>query len=713
MPLAPGQTINNRYRIVKLLGQGGFGAVYRAWDTNLQRPCALKENLAFTAEAQQQFEREARILSNLSHPGLPRVTDHFMIPGQRQYLVMDYIEGQDLQQMLAEAGRPLPEAEVLSWITQVCDALVYLHSQQPPIIHRDIKPANIKITPDGRAMLVDFGIAKIYDPHLKTTLGARAFTPGYSPHEQYGQGVTDERTDIYALGATLYHILTGQEPVESIQRILRDPLVAPEQLNPSISNSTSAALKTALNVDPERRFQNAAQFKSALLTPARPSFSPPVSPTLHAAAAPPVAAGRQYPAPPSAAAASQSPPAWIWIAGFAGLAMFAIVFLVGIFWALGGFDGSSPGAQGQTEAASLPTTPAPGPSSTLPAAGETALPATAPPDPTRIPDATKPATETLPSQPATAPQPTEPPPTSPPAQDVQPVTQGKWVAYALGDKQIHRDLFMVNLNNGQTSQLTSTEAGNNGPTFSPDGRRLAYAGCRGADCQIYLLDTQTQYEEQLTRLGFNAMFPDWCKNPAYPWIIFEGREGAAGTNLWMVDASSGDTRRLTESGGDGRPSWSPDCSQVVFGRALADTDGNGKVTTSDRMDPYILDLATLSARPVLTTPEQDEFQFAWSPDGDWIAFCRISQDTTGDRLITLDDQSDLLIIRPDGSQERNLTQGKISVFSPSWSPDGAQIVFSEDLEDTAEQILWILTIATTDFTALTDQGDYFHPVWSP
>ena len=165
MTLETGSVLNNRYRIVKQLGQGGFGAVYRAWDISLERPCAIKENLGTTDEAQRQFKREATILANVVHPNLPRVTDHFIIQGQGQYLVMDYVEGEDLQSMLERTGAPLPTHQVLSWIGQVCDALSYLHSQNPPIIHRDIKPANIRITPGGQAMLVDFGIAKIFDPH--------------------------------------------------------------------------------------------------------------------------------------------------------------------------------------------------------------------------------------------------------------------------------------------------------------------------------------------------------------------------------------------------------------------------------------------------------------------------------------------------------------------------------------------------------------------
>ncbi|MBN1147608.1 MAG: serine/threonine protein kinase, partial [Anaerolineales bacterium] len=218
MSLEPGEVVNNRYRIVKILGQGGFGAVYRAWDTNFNLPCALKENLETRPEARRQFEREARMLRTMKHSNLPLVIDYFILPEKGQYLVMDYVEGQDLQQMVETSGGPLPEAQVLNWISQICEALVYLHSQKPPIIHRDIKPANIRITPQGQAMLVDFGIAKLFDPGLETTTGARAVTPGYAPFEQYGQGVTDQRTDIYALGATMYTLLTGERPAESVQR---------------------------------------------------------------------------------------------------------------------------------------------------------------------------------------------------------------------------------------------------------------------------------------------------------------------------------------------------------------------------------------------------------------------------------------------------------------------------------------------------------------
>jgi eukaryotic-like serine/threonine-protein kinase len=272
MPLATGQIIFNRYRIAALLGQGGMGNVYRAWDVNLKIPVALKENLDASPEAQQQFSEEARLLARLSHPNLPRVTNYFTIPGLGEYLVMDYIEGEDLETMLeTPASGPakttgLAQATVIPWIIQVCEALSYLHGQQLPVIHRDVKPANIKITPDGRAVLVDFGIAKRYDPLLSTLVGARAVTPGFSPPEQYGGASTDARSDIYALGATLYHLLTGQQPPESVQRVAGSaPSLAPRQLNPEISPAIEQIILKAMAISMDRRYQNAAEMKAALL----------------------------------------------------------------------------------------------------------------------------------------------------------------------------------------------------------------------------------------------------------------------------------------------------------------------------------------------------------------------------------------------------------------------------------------------------------------
>ena len=200
MTLEEGTLLSGRYRIIGELGSGGMGAVYHAHDENLDVQVAVKENFFVSEESARQFEREARLLAKLSHPNLPRVTDHFVISDQGQYLVMDYVRGDDARQLLEKAGEPLDEGLVLGLAKEILEAIKHLHSQQPTIIHRDIKPGNIKLTPDGKAVLVDFGLAKEHDPLRSTTVGAKAFTPGFAPPEQYGQGRTDSRTDIYSMG---------------------------------------------------------------------------------------------------------------------------------------------------------------------------------------------------------------------------------------------------------------------------------------------------------------------------------------------------------------------------------------------------------------------------------------------------------------------------------------------------------------------------------
>jgi serine/threonine protein kinase len=169
MSLQPGTLLRNRYRIESVLGQGGMGAVYRAVDSNLGVMVAVKENLYTTDEFARQFEREAKVLAGLRHMSLPRVTDHFVVEGEGQYLVMDFVAGDDLRERLERSGA-IGEDDALPLFFDICDALAYLHTRVPPILHRDVKPGNIKITPDGRGMLVDFGLAKVG--------GARRRRPG-------------------------------------------------------------------------------------------------------------------------------------------------------------------------------------------------------------------------------------------------------------------------------------------------------------------------------------------------------------------------------------------------------------------------------------------------------------------------------------------------------------------------------------------------------
>ncbi len=302
MALYANQVLRQRYQIQAALGAGGMGTLYRAQDLNLSRICAVKENRDTSQAAQAQFQREAQILARLRHAHLPQVFDYFIEPDGRQYLVMEYVEGEDLRAVCQRHGA-VPEKQVLTWVDQVLDALEYLHTRTPPVIHRDIKPANIRVTPDGQAMLVDFGIAKIWTAGQATTIGARAVTPCYSPVEQYGQGTTDARTDIYAVGATLYFLLTLTDPCESVQRMSGASLKLPRLLNPAITPLAESGIVRAMELYPQNRYQSAREMRQALAvtSPPAPLPRPPAS------ALPPLAVGAQPPPRAAAMAAPQMP----------------------------------------------------------------------------------------------------------------------------------------------------------------------------------------------------------------------------------------------------------------------------------------------------------------------------------------------------------------------------------------------------------------------
>jgi serine/threonine-protein kinase len=266
-----------------------MGAVYLADDNRLEgRRCAVKETRLLpdpsgqAAQAMRdQFHREASILARLDHPNLPKVSDYFS-EGDRDYLVMDFIPGPDLHQMTADArsqGRFLDETTVLAWAEQLCDALSYLHHQKPPVLHRDVKPANIKLTAEGRVKLVDFGLVKPLDPNDPKTLTSLRGVGSlpYTPIEQYvdEMGHTDPRSDLYGLGATLYHLLTGQEPPSAQSRFLNpDLLIPPRQVNPAISPQLEEAMLAAMTLHPHQRPASVKEWQ-AILAGQKVSISTP------------------------------------------------------------------------------------------------------------------------------------------------------------------------------------------------------------------------------------------------------------------------------------------------------------------------------------------------------------------------------------------------------------------------------------------------------
>ncbi len=261
--LSPEAILQNRYKITKLIGQGGMGAIYLADDTRFSnRVCVIKEMLDhFTDEEQRaiattNFLREADMLSSMHHEGIPEVYDRFS-EGNRHYLVMEYIQGIDLEQKLEQASEPFDEKSVLNWATQICDILSYMHNQKPPIIYRDMKPANIILNKSGKIYMVDFGIARFFNPIKKGTMVG---TQGYAPPEQY-RGLMEPRSDLFALGATIHHLLTNRDPQEE------PPFSFPKvrELNNKITVQTEKLIQKALEKDASDRFESAEDMIKAIM----------------------------------------------------------------------------------------------------------------------------------------------------------------------------------------------------------------------------------------------------------------------------------------------------------------------------------------------------------------------------------------------------------------------------------------------------------------
>jgi serine/threonine protein kinase len=270
--LTPETVLQGRYRIVRSLGQGGMGTVYEAIDERLDSTVALKETLFADERLRKQFEREARLLARVHHQALPRVSDHFS-EGDGQFLIMQFIPGDDLAEKYTQRRTPFPAGEVFTWADQLLDALDYLHTQEPPIIHRDIKPQNLKVTSRGQIILLDFGLAKGQASEISrvtTSASIFGYTPNYAPLEQIQGLGTDARSDLYALAATLYHLVTGVKPPDALTRAAAlvngepDPLKPAHEVNAGVPQVLSNVLQRAMAQNREQRFRTAAEMRRSL-----------------------------------------------------------------------------------------------------------------------------------------------------------------------------------------------------------------------------------------------------------------------------------------------------------------------------------------------------------------------------------------------------------------------------------------------------------------
>jgi outer membrane protein assembly factor BamB len=264
--LQPGQVLQSRYRILGIIGMGGMGAVYQARDlnfANVTRLCAVKEmiNLAQDPQLREQtignFVREAETLALLSHPAIPQIYDFFSF-GDRAYLVMEFIQGRDLEALLNGTDKFLSTGQILEWGIDICDVLSYLHTHEPPVVFRDMKPANVMVDHHKRVRLIDFGIAKTFQLGQPGTMIG---TEGYSPPEQY-RGISSPAGDIYALGATLHHLLTRRDPrLEPPFSFDQRPI---QDINPNVPDALVNVVMRALNYDPQQRYASAEAMKQSL-----------------------------------------------------------------------------------------------------------------------------------------------------------------------------------------------------------------------------------------------------------------------------------------------------------------------------------------------------------------------------------------------------------------------------------------------------------------
>ena len=293
--IEPAAVLNGRYHVLRPVGRGGMGAVYEAIDLRLRNTVAVKKMTAEGAEARRAFEREGRLLAMLRHRALPVVIDYF-IEDASCFLVMQFIEGEDLAALVRRKGA-CPDKDVQRWAAEVLAALVYLHGLDTPVIHRDIKPANIKLTPRGDIVLLDFGLAK-GAPDSETRpadddQSIYGFTPNYAPPEQLQFQGTDARSDLYALGATLYHLVMGVAPPSAVDRSAAIGLGRPDPLIGSTSSATvsepfAAVLRRAMAIDPVARFASAEDMLRALTSPAPGNDTEPARPHALFSSPPPV-----------------------------------------------------------------------------------------------------------------------------------------------------------------------------------------------------------------------------------------------------------------------------------------------------------------------------------------------------------------------------------------------------------------------------------------
>ena len=643
--------LHDRFKVTSVLGFGAMGAVYLAQDERLVgRRCAIKENRPnedenpdVLARIKEQFLDEAHVLARLDHPVLPKVSDYF-IEHDWEYLVMDYVEGEDLESRLKREEAPLPEELVLSWVDQVLDALIYLHNQQPkPIIHRDIKPANLRVNVQGRVKLVDFGLVKLLDtenPETKIELRGLG-TPAYAPLEQFAgsEEHTDARSDIYALGATVYQLLTNQVPVDVHQRLLHPPFLRPpRELNPELSEQTEAVILRAMAIHPDDRFQSAEEMRQALL-PGEQPVAVPVAP----AAAP---APEPAPPPDQPTGVSRS----LWIFGLLGLIVLLIVVGGLAFTLFGNQSVVEPSVEPPDDTTPGPQAAEPTPIGTIQTLGDaptvvptSVVPTTVPNTPTADEPVVQ-ATPTPTLEPTVEPTVTA---TSTPrisqSSRLASSSLAGTIAYPVFNGTDY-DIFFGQAD-GSGTRLFRSRASQ--PAFSPDGLRIAFRSWRPESRGLIVTDSSGASPILITTF-FEDQLPTWTPDGSEI-ILHTRRSGDRRSELFKVKSS--EARGESDFLAQGEYPSIGRSGQLVFKGWEATGKGLRLANTN------LGDLQPLTDIDLDTAP-------ALSPNGQRIAF-----------MSRRDGNWEIYIVNADGSGLRRLTENSAQDGLPTWSPDGRAIAF--------------------------------------
>ena len=650
-----GRKLGN-YEIIDEIGRGGMAVVYRAYQRSLNRHVAIKvlaPQLSVDQQFVERFQREARAAAGLRHPHVVVIHDVAQEQGI-YYIVMEYLEGRSLKELI-QAEQSLSPERATRIVEQVASALDYAHEQG--FVHRDIKPANIIVDKNDHVTLTDFGIAKAASEtqHLTRT-GMLIGTPEYMSPEQAEGGTVDHRTDLYALGVVLYQMLTGRAPFHSttphatLHAVIYEPPPPVRQLRPSLSPAIESVVMRSISKQPASRYQSGSDMVAALRAAQSGQSTVAVA------------------APPSTPAKDSRPQKSLAVPIAAGAAAVLVVIAIAIILLLTG-DGRQ-----QTPTPVAPSIATQGTAAVTKAVMITeAVPTD---EPTTLPthattDTQPPPTEVLPQSTATSEPPTatSPPPTDTPAPPTdtpppQPPAFGR-LAFS-SNRHGNPEIYVVDLAGGSPVRLTQNNANDWLPDWSADGTKITFTSYRTGSYDLWVMRADGSAQTSWVATGAWDDYPRWAPDGERISLSTTAETEGVPNSEIFVRRLNGSLQQVTYSVAEDQwADWSPD-GRIIFTEGYKD---------GSDWDIYIID-ADGSNRTTWLDATNCDVQPTWSPDGNWIAFLRITKDTNGSGSMDFEDAGDIWVGRATGGGLQQLTSGAWAL-TPTWSPDSEWVAFAQ------------------------------------